>query len=305
MRNKKAFLFLALVTATGLIIAPTAVIAADPPPTSCSTSNGYTISVAEGTPCAVQCGLPLATGAFCSEGGPCTGIEYLIEGPSKPDHVAGLARSTGVPFATDTWVNGPKAQGSSIAIFEPCQGDTTTGMGKHSCHERTYKINPAGASQGFRVVVQGDRKVIPVSVAVKKGNATSATGACEIAGLGEEVVVDPNRACVSSCGNFNAFQTMTKTEILKFKGCYAEFVYDLSTGDIISHTLLTSPPYESATGCLVRSGNAQELSLRLNGNPLPGNGVVEFGDGTLGVGDDSATYRFVGGRWYCTGTDCP
>jgi hypothetical protein len=169
MRNRKAFLSLAVLAAVGLLVA-TAARAADPvPPQSCTTSNGWSITATSFTvgPCNSS-----GTGT-----GQCTEVLYNINaGPTAtPDHVATFVR--GEVTITDTF--------PVTTISPPCDGDSVIGMPSNvDCHEALIRWNnqQTKANQ-FGVEGQGSRAPITTSVVVRKGNSV---GSCPIVGLGLE-----------------------------------------------------------------------------------------------------------------------
>jgi hypothetical protein len=226
----------------------------------------------------------------CNGDDTCTQITYEVENASGVDHVGTFVRYEAGPIRVVEGV---------ADVTSPCSGDSVLGVDDDViCHERILRFNNnRSKTNRFTFEVMGRRDPITTSVVFRKGSKQES---CTIVGIGLESGSSGN--CVSSCGNFDEFQTVTKTEIYKFKDCYVQFEYDLTTGEVVSATQPSDPP--SGAGCTVSDGPIDDLSLRINGFPTS-DGVLEFGDGWVGEGDSSATWRFIAGRWYCIGTTCP
>jgi hypothetical protein len=274
--------FLSVAAMVALAAAP--VLAGDPPPpTQCETDSNI--------------GDVFTTGldyAPCN-GDTCTEITYNVNNARGVDHVWVFLRAE----ATLVEVTG------SYTDYSPCSGDSALGLADEVvCHERVLRFNNNGSKANtFRIKVAGRRDPITTSVVFRKGNKQES---CPVLGIGLESA-SSSGTCVASCGNFDEFQTVKKTEIFVFKGCAAEFEYDLTTGEVTAFReradLHTNP---NPLACTVADGAIERLSLYLDNAPTPGApGVLEFGDGWVGEGDSSATWRFIAGRWYCIGTSCP
>jgi hypothetical protein len=294
MRPKANLVIGIMVAAAALMATP--VVAQGGLPTSCNTSEGgdgiWEIT-ALGGPCPVVCGGPYftATGNLaCDAAGTCTGTYYGIDGSPGADHVAILARGT-VMYAGS----------EGVSIANRCEGDpSVTGLGEGTCHETTIRYNSEGFKNGaFVVVVDGNRNPSTTSVAVKKGNKG---GSCEIISAGELLDVVELGNCVPSCGNFDPNQTITKTEILDFKGCKLVFEFDLDTGEIVE---VKQHPLNDVT-CDFIEFDVNELDVTVPGSA---GGTVTmtatFGDGFISAGDDSCSCRVFAGRVYCWGSPCP
>lgn len=255
--------------AVGLLVA-TAAGAHDDPPRSCS-GGGWTITVVAG-PCPVQDN----SAPSCAEPGPSTGIQYKVVGSA--DVVATLAT-----------LNNTVSTATGNVVYEPCKGEPSTGIGKFSCQEQAIKGNLVGGK--FWVVVDGHKGSISTSIVAKKGKNAQAF---VIEGFG----TDPPNACVSSCGNFDPDQTLTKTEILKFKDCSVQFDFSLTTGEVLSATLTG----DSDPLCHFETNDVGSLDITLNGTPI---GTAKFGDGIIASGSASCTTRVIGGKVYTWGKPCP
>ena len=290
MRSRE---FLLCVFSIGVVVFFAAPAAAQAElPLTCNTGEGgankWDITVAKG-PCPVDCGSSLDTSGNleCYEGGACTGVEYEIVGRVGADHVAVLARGPVVDPAE---------------AFAPCEGDPVTGLGVHTCHEQTIRYNAAGEKRySFYYVVDGNREVSTTTVAVRKGNTA---GSCEIIGVGQEVVVEDSGYCVPSCGDFDENQTITRREVLNFKGCWLQFDFDLNTGAVVSVAKVDSetpgdPPKEQ---CDFLDFPVGQLQVIVPGGPAE---YATFGDGFISSGIDSCSCRVIGGRVYCWGRPCP
>ena len=289
MRTKKAFIPCSVAVAGALLTATTA-MAADPLPTSCTTTGGgWTVTVLAG-PCPVS---NIASPACAASGG-FTGIKYRVMGDA--DHIGTLVTK-----------NNTVAVPSGTQVSSPCAGDGLTGIGKFSCHEKAIKINPSALKTEFWVVVTGQKFEVLQSVVAKKGTRTEA---CAITGLGLETVQVAS-SCVSSCGNFHPKQTILKDEVFRFKTgggiqCFAKFERDLATGEVI--TFSADPRSDPA--CDFLENDVSALQLLLNGVAVGAstsdpNGTGQFGDGFLSTGSDSCTTRVVNGKVYTWGSPCP
>lgn len=283
MRNlKAAFLSCAVVAATGLLATPAAMATGS----SCSSFNPtVTItSLPVGAPPGATgpCPVTSANPTQCAASGPYTGIRYKITG--SPDHVATVVTANNVVLSV------PGNQ-----FYAACVGDSVTGLGKQSCHERAVKVNPNPYTGEFWLVVDKARAPILQSLAAKKGSCTKSFA---VTGLGFEV---------------NPFQTAQKTETVNFKGCAVDFAYDVVTGAVqsaqlnIAQSLPVCQGGEQPGTCCshVIESDVSNLSLNLN---IPGIGPLgagQFGDGYISSGVNSCTTRVIGGRVYTWGSPCP
>ena len=276
-------MFLNAASVTALMVLAVPPVAAEELPRECTSSGGaFRIEVIQG-PCAVD----NENAPDCAVTGAFTGIRYRITG--NPDHVAVLVKKGNVvSTATGNIVYGLGA------------GDTTTGLGKHSQHERAVKFGSGYSSGEFWLVVEGEKLPSLETILAKKG--TNRAEPCAIVGLGDDGIrEEPSEdGCVRACGNFHPDQLLKKAEILTFKGCSVMFTYDLFTGQVVDAHLTG----ESAE-CDFFTANVSDLSLTLNvegGGPL---GLGTIGDGYISTGSDSCTSRVISGRLYTWGNPCP
>lgn len=275
MQNRKTFLSLAVLASVGVLAAVPAMAQDPAPPLTCSTGTGWSITTTGPTygPC---------------NGSTCTTITYNVSGSGTPDHVATFVRAEA----------GPVAATGSFTQTTPCGGDSVIGVGAGAvCHERIARFNnQSSKATTFTLTVNGRRKPLTTSVVVKKGNSQ---GACRIVGFG---LLDTTGgdACVSSCGNFNPAQTVTKQETFKFKGCEVRFSFDTNTGQVTLFELVGN----TAGTCFINDPQgglvAEDLVIQgpANSGLQGANTFVRFGDAWVSSGDDSCTTRIVGGRYY-------
>lgn len=272
MRNRKAFLYLAVVASAGWLAAAPA-MAADPVPALSCSAGSWTISTA---------GLDYVS----CPAGTCTQVMYSVSGTGTPDHLATFVRAEA----------GPVTASGSFTQTAPCDGDAVIGVGSNAvCHERIVRFNNQSTkASAFSLSVDGRRKPIATSVVVKKG---SSQAACRIVGFGLEDSAGGD-ACVSSCGSFNVNQTVTTAEIFKFKGCEVKFTFNLMTGQVTNFSLVadTTP----GGSCTINGATGGPVTdLFVSGGPLGGTDTdVTFGDGWISSGENSCSTRFVGGRYY-------
>ena len=246
----------------------------------------------------------------------CTGILYGVTatGSSATDLVGILAR-------------GPLPYGfGEYDVSGPCEGDPDDLMlGMNSCHEQLISYIPADGPEDFAkengydfvfaVVGEGNRDISSTTVAVAEEEyyAPSARSPapskengygyyveyCEILGLGREI---PD-SCVPACGNYNANQTITKTEVLDFKGCKVQFVFDLNTGAVLDVALFEDPEEPSPPDCDLAEFGIGALELDIPGSTTPAKAT--FGEALVSAGTESCSCRIIGGRVYCWGRNCP
>ena len=176
---------------------------------------------------------------------------------------------------------------SGSTFYPAVTGDPNTGLGKYSSHERAVKVK-VNTDGTFWVLVKGNKQPLPTSIVQKRG-LFCPIKSTQILGLG----LDLPEGCVSSCGNFAPSQTLTKTEIVKFKECEVEFTRSLVTGAVIG-----SEGTDLLSGdCVLRTGSVGELTVSGAGLPT-GDNKVSFGDGFVSSGEESCNTRFIGGRYY-------
>jgi hypothetical protein len=196
------------------------------------------------------------------------------------DHVATLItrNNSSVYVSSPTGVQGP---------YGECVGDTVTGLGKYSCHERAVKINGIPAGRSFWIIVPGQKAAIETSIAAKRN--CSGVKSIAIIGLG----LDAPEASV--------------TEVLRHGDCAVEFTLNAVTGTVISAKLTDDSPET----CTLHQTTTDQLNLELNepfGNcttpPCP-LGPGQFGNGYVQTGSASCTTRIVGGKVYTWGSPCP
>ena len=209
-------------------------------------------------------------------------------------------------------------------INDPCVGDSATNSGVGSCHENAIRYNPDDVVDGpFWFAVQGLREFAATTLTLKSNKIDR----CEILGVGDllEENVLPD-GCVPSCGNFDEEQTITKTEILDFKGCKARFEYNLATGSVLNFGAACDTglfPTVNLTNCCAENPNDPNciplaadpcdfpeyladdggvtVTLPFSSGPVP----INFGDGLVSIGTESCSCRVIGGRIYCWGQRCP
>lgn len=321
MLVRKVVVFAFVVAAAVLAAGPTA--AQGPGSDSCVTQslNGkwsnWEVTVVEG-PCPVDCATNLDGQSIeCNSGLDCTGIVYEISTAGKSYRVdkaaiddsgeTGLAVSRrGGGKGVVILARGPIPSGfggNGITVYPPCAGFTEfLKLGEGSCHEQAILYSPPeGNPDGFRfsVVVEGARDIATTAIGIKKSKKEY----CEILGFGRRI---PD-SCVPGCGNFNVNQTITKTEILNFKGCFVQFDFDLNTGEVLG-VYKVEPPEDYEGGvdpddCDLVPFDIGELTLEIPNSTVPMGGT--FGDGFISAGTDSCSCRVIGGRVYCWGRNCP
>ncbi len=277
-------------------------------PTSCTTASGWTFAVNAPLPAGSPAG-PCATsdsgtsGALvCDPAGLNTGIEYTLTGPGTPDHSFSFVHVT--KLASEVlWVGG----GNEGVVYPLGTGDPLSGIGLYAWHEVAVRLNSEANKAGtYKIVMSGQREAIGTSIVVKKGKTTDS---CRIMGLGLEPAINMSLACVPNCTAVNPEQAMTKTEIMKFKGCAVKFEYDISTGELIAATFdadASDKPLcgavSSNTCCYFNQEDVANLTLTVGNVPL-GHGL--FGDGYISSGTGSCTTRVIGGKLYTWGCPCP
>jgi hypothetical protein len=258
--TNRAFLSGAIVAAASLLAAPAAMATGY----SCSSLN-YTVTVLAG-PCLVQDPLD----PVCGNEGEFTGIKYKLSG-SQADHVYTLVTANNA-VATPPGVQVfPVGAGCSSSVF----------LGKDSKHEQCVKVNPAGATREFWVVVAGKKKALQTTIAIKKGTCLKSVA---IAGLGADT---------------NVFAAAVPKEVVAFKECKVEFTKDPLTGEVASAALTADSP----ESCQFYETTVDQISVSV---PGAGNvGVPKFGEGYVSSGENSCITRIVGGRVYTWGAPCP
>jgi hypothetical protein len=268
MRNREAS-FLGAIAAAAVLLAGTAVSAQEPLPlTTCTTSNETTFTVTSG-PSFVPCEGPGVT--------QCTEIEYQVS-PSQYE-VFALAGKGVVEVLG----------GGEPFVAEPCEGIDQFGQG--ACHQQAIRTYP-DEGRRFKIVVAGERRPGPSSVAVNLGDGVFF--ACEILGIGVENTPNPDQV------------TQTKEEV-DFKGCVVEFTRDARTGEVVEARLTE----DSVEGCqspfleegILRPQPVGDLEIKLRDGRSLGRG--KFGDGYISTGEESCTTRVIGGKVYTWGKPCP
>lgn len=278
MRNTKALLSCALMTAAGLLDATPAMA------TFCTTPISGTIvvvSVPPGAPVGETGACPVKDplSPTCASQGDWTGIKYQITGGQASDLV-----STLVTVNNTVSPNSVTLFPSGSTFYPAVTGDPYTGLGKYSSHERAVKVK-VNTDGTFWVLVKGNKQPLPTSIVQKRGYCPIKS--TQILGLG----LDLPEGCVSSCGNFAPTQTLTKTEIVKFKECEVEFTRSVVTGAVTGF----SKTANSDPACSVKEGSVSDLEVK-DGDTSLGN--VSFGDGFVSSGEESCNTRFIGGRYY-------
>jgi hypothetical protein len=295
MRSRECFSCFVFVLAVGLLVLPAA--AQDADPFECTTNGGGDFKIATYGACSVSCDTSKWTeDDFCDTGTDCTGIEYLVDpiGGKTAAHAFAVVRDSGLTTDPDLGVN---VFGDFNAVYPPCEGDGIIGGGQHMCHEQTISVNPfAYANSGFRLAVKGSFVTTWSSVYFMVGKKDIQS--CSIPGLGTDSSLYSG-SCVPSCGNFNADQTLTKTEKLNFQGCEVVFEFDLNTGEVVS-AYLTEESIEAE--CDFDTGSVALLELKVDDVSY---GFGKFGDGMISTGSNTCSCRVIGGRWWCWGRPCP
>jgi hypothetical protein len=285
MRNRKAFLSVVVSAAALLATTPAMTQSPTPEPSGTCMAGAYQ----------VQAYGPEFVACPDNDPAGCTTIQYKVT--PAPAHVATVVSSLNTQPPWTKGVVSVTGGGSNGSFsFFPCEGDTVTNLGLWACHEEAARINPNGAFADFRITVRGKREAAPKSVVTKKGNSI---GACEIVGIGE----------VGTAVR-NPFETVLRTETLRFKGCAVTFDYDLATGDVVNAALNEGESEKPACGvgdppgscCDFDIQDVSKLELKLNGTSL---GSGKFGQGYVSSGTNSCTTRVIGGRVYTWGSPCP
>jgi len=258
MRTEKALLSCAVVMAAGLLGMPIVMAAGiptpapSPPPTSCSTGL-FEMAVSSG-PSPVSCS---------ALGGQCTEIEYEVVSGGTPDHVAVL-EGIGV------WsVDGPGNQ-----WYAPCVGDEVTDLGERSCHEQAVKVNPSDSVKKFKVVLAGQRKSSPTSIATKKGNKK---GSCRILGIG-----------LDAAAGVGPLDIVTTSKTVTFGECIVT-VNTPVTGEVTVEIDDASPP-----GCTLLDPEGTDLE-----------DVTLTVPGHVGTGLQAEAFSFVTAGSTCWSTVVP
>jgi hypothetical protein len=279
--SQKAFLSCALVAAAGLMAAPEAA----------ATGGCPTWTVTYQGPCAVSSSTPSACLPAGTDG-PFTAVRYSISG----SHISNVATLVTVNNLGNISV----VPSTGVSIAKPCFGDSSTNLGKNSCHEIAVRINPNASTWSFWVVVPGRKQSVPTSIAVKTGACTKAY---LVPGLGFDT---------------NAFALAQKKETINFKGCAYDFAYDSLTNDVVSTDFnedqstkplcgLSDPPGSCCSQLI--STTIDKLKLMLDADvcevPPCDLGLPKFGDGYVSSGEDSCTTRVIGGKLYSWGSPCP
>ena len=270
MRNRKAF-FLGAIAAAAVLLAGTVVMAQEPTPlTACTTRNETTFTVTSG-PSFVSCQGP---GGVTQ----CTEIEYevstsrfevfALEGKGVVEVLGG-----GEPF-----------------IAEPCEG--VDGFGLGACHQQAIRTF-TDEGRRFKIVVAGERRPGPSSVAVNLGDGVFFP--CEILGIGIENTRNPE-------------QVTQTTETVDFKGCVVEFTRDATTSEVVRAQLTEDSPEGCESpfldqGRILRPQPVADLEIKLKDGRTLGRG--KFGDGYISTGEESCTTRVIGGKVYTWGKPCP
>jgi len=275
MRTKKTWLTSAAMAVGGLLAATAAMASGSGSGSqTCSPFPGSGIVAAE--PCTVaeaDLGSPVCKSASTCEGSACgddyTGIRYTITPDVKSVLTLVTVNNTVVSEATG---NDPEEI--------PCKGDTSTGLGKLSCHEKLVRI-PNEDSQDFWVVVKGIVQPVPTTVVAKKKTHPYTTYCAPVLGLGLDGPVAP------------------VTETLEHGECAVEFTMNAFTGTVLS-AKLTQASVDAA--CDFLTNDVQDLAITLHGDPI---GTVNYGNGHFNTGGESCTTRVIGGRVYTWGKPCP
>jgi hypothetical protein len=176
--------------------------------------------------------------------------------------------------------------------FAPGSGESKTGLGKYSVHERAIRITAVNpADKTFWVLAQGRKQPILTSVAVRRSYSFCPVKSFAVLGLG----LDIPEGCVSTCGAFNPKQGVKTGENFVWEGCSGTKWRDSATGAFLG--LTTETP-----GCLVEVGEylngdkpVRPITDITLSDPLSTAEGLTFGDGDATQGDNSCFYTFVGG----------
>jgi len=257
--------------------------------------------------------------------GECTAVRYTVNSNLDATGNRNIAHATVLAYNPPpyTAIDEFWTSSSSISVAARCDGDSATDSGIGSCHEQAVRVNANGdKSATWWVAVEGLRQKSKTTVTIKG----QSEGRCTILGFGDEVEENilPD-GCVPSCGNFDEDQTITKTEILDFKGCKARFEYDLATGSVFNFGAACDTelfPTVDETACCDENPNDPNCTpLAVNPCDFPTYSAedqnvlvildgasavpVNFGDGLVSIGTESCSCRVIGGRIYCWGQTCP
>ena len=251
------------------------VLAAAPLAMANGNSCTFTLSFATDGPCPVSD----PNNPVCSADGGYTGIKYTNTG-STLDHAATLVTHNNTSITLVSPTGGQ--------LFTECTGDTLSGLGRYSCHEKAVKINGLPAGQAFWIVVPGQKAPIDTSIVGKKCGTFKSIA---IVGLG----LDTPAATLT--------QTLTEGE------CSVEFTFNAATGTVIGAKLTDtsvangcSSPSLGADGRVINPLSADALKVDI---PGVGPADLKFGDGYFKSGDASCTTKVVGGKVYTFGKPCP
>lgn len=259
--------------------------------------------------------------------GECTAVRYTVNPNLASSGNRNIAHATVLAYNPPpyTAIDEFWTSSSSISVSARCDGDSATDSGIGSCHEQAIRVNANGdKSATWWVAVEGVRQWSKTTVTIKG----QSEGRCTILGFGDEVEENilPD-GCVPSCGNFDEEQTITKTEILDFKGCKARFEYNLATGSVLNFGAACDTglfPTVDLGNCCAENPNdpfcaspslpttcdfpeyladdgGVTVTLPFSSGPVP----INFGDGLVSIGTDSCSCRVIGGRIYCWGQVCP
>jgi len=269
MRIRKVFLSCTTLAAVVLALAVTTVLAEDDESTCTNPSTPIAVVVAG--PCPVSnTGSPACTGT-----GGWTGIQYKVNKTGLTDVATLVTENNSVPGGT--------------SIQPACKGDSKTGLGKKSCHEKAVKpvVFSVGSDKFFWVLVNGSKDPVDTTVAGKVGSKVYCS---KVPGLG----LDAPAAQV--------------TETLTHDGCSVEFTLNSATGTVIS-AKLTQESIDSGCsspslgdGGVIDPKSVGALEINLDGTSL---GAGAFGSGYFQTGANSCITRIVGGRVYTWGNPCP
>jgi hypothetical protein len=285
-RNKKRLAFLACAV-VAVAVAIGSRPARDVMATGFSTCKPLTIDVTDG-PCTVaqfDLGSPVCKPeSTCVDdcGNDYTGIEYTIG--TTVDYVATLVTANNTVSPATGNVEEPT----------PCKGDSSTGLGKYSCHEKAVKIDYADR-QKFWVVVKDNKQPLMTSVVAKK---YSNTYCAAVLGFGLDSVAAPVTQILTHCTDPEVSSTC----------CSVEFTLDQIGGSALKAKFTQesldndcSSPEMKADGTILGQpiGN---LELVLDGRSL---GSANYGIAELNSGDTSCTTKIIGGKVYTYGKPCP
>ncbi len=214
-----------------------------------------------------------------------------LERGKVPDHF--IVLSSDDHEIVGTKIDGTDTNANSVKFFDPCEGDDTTNIGEHDCHDVATRFNKKSDTFRASLTIAGNSSAVKKTVAVKGGRHL---GACGILGPGAFTL--------------SPFQTVTTTRFFKRGGCTLEVEFS-STGEPIVATV-------TGQGCqIVRQGGSPFLDMSLlevligldecpdNEDPPCNVGLGRFGLGEFTAGNNTCTIIPFGQTFLMFGSPCP